>query len=125
MDFIENPLFRLWPKSSPTRILTFTIFFTNGPASGALATAAFKSFIRLRKIENGKKFKKTSAISDFETIHPNKTNSEPRNRFFEILWIFEKNELGRAGRRRPELGRAGRSRAEDQSGGFSRDFLGK
>ena len=33
-------------------------FFTNGQASGVLATAALKSINRLRKIENGRKFKK-------------------------------------------------------------------
>ena len=60
---------------------------------------------------------KTSAISDFETIHPSNKKishlAEPRNRFSEAL---EGNERSRAGRSWPEPAGAG---PEERSGGFS------
>ena len=125
-------------------------FFTNGPASGVLATAAFQTFIRLRKIENGREFK---------NIRNQRLPNHQSQRYFffdlgqcpGIIFLrpsggsgfSEKNELDRAslswaeparaspswpepaGPSRPEPARAGRSRPEEQSAGFSRDFQEK
>ena len=107
-------------------------FFTNGPASGVLATAAFQTFIRLRKIENGREFK---------NIRNQRLPNHQSQRYFffdlgqcpGIIFLrssdgrgfFELNELGGAGLSwpsRPELARAGRSWPEEESGGFLEIF---
>ena len=95
--------------------------FTVGPASGVLATVALKSLNRLRKIENGRKFKNIrnqrfgNHPSQQKKISPQKS-------------ILGGPELGRAGPSSPELAGAGpRSNREDflRFSRFPRNFFKK
>ena len=86
--------------------------FTVGLANGVLATVALRTLNRLRKIENGRKFK---------NIRNQRFGNHPSQQYKiftpEIDFWRSWAEPSRS-----KLARAGRSRPEEQSGGFSQIF---